>query len=481
MTNIIPANQRFPLVALNINNQFAVQGSALQPYRTLFIGPKGEAGKAEFGKLTEVLNLNDAVYKFGRGSAAFDFCKSFLAQNSEQELHVLVVDDSSFTAREETITVAVSDVQTGSIVLYIGGERVVVAVQEDQSVAMIATNIASMINANEDIQFSAAAAAGVVTLTAKNKGDFTNSIVLEHSLGDGESLPDGVTVTIAEKTAGAGEPAKLPFEQVPDQQFILLSTCYNDNNTLGLIKTELEGRNSPGRSIDGYCLVTVRDTIANLQTKADVFNSQFIVLLPARGNASETRFSGAAVGALARIKSNDPAAGVSRTPLKGISTAGVVRAYSDAENNTLLRNGISSLSFASNEFVLDVVATTYQTDSNNIPDISYFDLGTLLVLSYLRYDLGVLSLQKFSGAKIGKDDVRYVGNQKIVTPGSIKAEILARFDSWEERGLIEGREAFRESLVVERNASDVNRIDITLKPNTINELRIIGYDIQFLL
>ena len=46
---------------------------------------------------------------------------------------------------------------------------------------------------------------------------------------------------------------------------------------------------------------------------------------------------------------------------------------------------------------------------------------------------------------------------------------------------MEGRDAFRKALVVSRNETDVNRIDIVLSPDVINELRILGQDIQFIL
>ena len=106
------------------------------------------------------------------------------------------------------------------------------------------------------------------------------------------------------------------------------------------------------------------------------------------------------------------------------------------------------------------------------------------MLSYLRYDLDLLSATRFAGAKIGEDSQQYrqdLVTQKIVTPKSMSAEIINRFDVWQERGLIEDKAAFRRALRVTRHGSDVNRMDVVLAPNVVNELRILGYDIQFVL
>ena len=46
---------------------------------------------------------------------------------------------------------------------------------------------------------------------------------------------------------------------------------------------------------------------------------------------------------------------------------------------------------------------------------------------------------------------------------------------------MEGLEAFKESLVVERNSGDVNRLDFLLRPNLMNQFRIGATLIRFIL
>lgn len=480
--NFIPANRRYPLTAIRINNEFAVQGDAIQPYRSLFIGPKVAAGSAQNNIVTEITSLGDAATKLGRGSAAYDFAKGFFAQKPGHPLFVLPVDDSGFTARIATLTFTGTGIEAGTLVLYLGGIRTSVNVASGDTVAQIATNVAAALNENKDIPFMAGASAGVVTLTSKNKGIFTQDIQIAESRGASEALPGNLSVAIATTTAGAGVPATLPLTAIDSNtQYILFSTCFNDVATLGLINTELVERNGVTRKVDGYNLIAKYDSNADLLALGKAFNSQFLSIFPAIGGSTESYLAGGIAGQVAKVKANDPAASLRGMEILGAAPALNTEVQSDSQLNTYLLNGISAYDVALGKIRISILATTYKTDGDGQPDLSYFDLGVLLILSYVRYDLDRLATEKFAGAKIGREGARYRDGQKIVTPRTIEAEIINRFDAWEERGLIEDRMAFRQSLQVTRHANDVNRIDIVLAPNVVNELRILGVDIQFIL
>ena len=53
--------------------------------------------------------------------------------------------------------------------------------------------------------------------------------------------------------------------------------------------------------------------------------------------------------------------------------------------------------------------------------------------------------------------------------------------SWVERALMEDLDGFKEGLIVQRNTTDPNRLDVLLPPDLVNQLRIVGVKIQFLL
>ena len=58
---------------------------------------------------------------------------------------------------------------------------------------------------------------------------------------------------------------------------------------------------------------------------------------------------------------------------------------------------------------------------------------------------------------------------------------MALFGTWEEKGLVEGIDRFKADLVVERNASDPNRLDFLLTPDLINQFIVGAAKIAFIL
>jgi len=67
----------------------------------------------------------------------------------------------------------------------------------------------------------------------------------------------------------------------------------------------------------------------------------------------------------------------------------------------------------------------------------------------------------------------------VMTPKLGKAEALGWFREMEKLGLVEGFDQFKADLVVERNASNPNRLDVLLPPDLINQLMITAAQIQF--
>ncbi|WP_269769018.1 phage tail sheath C-terminal domain-containing protein [Zobellella denitrificans] len=66
-------------------------------------------------------------------------------------------------------------------------------------------------------------------------------------------------------------------------------------------------------------------------------------------------------------------------------------------------------------------------------------------------------------------------------PKIIRTELLALFTELETRGLVEDFEAFKSTLVVERNANDRNRLDVLSHENLVNQFRVYAHSVQYVL
>ena len=86
---------------------------------------------------------------------------------------------------------------------------------------------------------------------------------------------------------------------------------------------------------------------------------------------------------------------------------------------------------------------------------------------------------RYPRVKLAGDDTEIPPGQAMVTAKLIKAELVTLHSDWVQAGLVEDVESFKNELIVERNASDVNRVDVLLPPNLVNKLRIFVAKIEF--
>lgn len=107
---------------------------------------------------------------------------------------------------EGTITVSVTTAESGSLFLYIAGDRVVVPVVAGATDAEIATAIVTAVTADANLPVTAAAALAVATLTTKSGGTYGNDISIEFNLGAGEETAAGVSTVVVDMASGATDP-----------------------------------------------------------------------------------------------------------------------------------------------------------------------------------------------------------------------------------------------------------------------------------
>ncbi|EOF5747848.1 phage tail sheath C-terminal domain-containing protein, partial [Salmonella enterica] len=52
---------------------------------------------------------------------------------------------------------------------------------------------------------------------------------------------------------------------------------------------------------------------------------------------------------------------------------------------------------------------------------------------------------------------------------------------WVDQGLVENLDTFKKNLLVERNASDRNRLDVLCTPDLVNQFRFFAAQLRFIL
>jgi phage tail sheath gpL-like len=123
--------------------------------------------------------------------------------------------------------------------------------------------------------------------------------------------------------------------------------------------------------------------------------------------------------------------------------------------------------------------TTYQRNAFAQADASYLDSETLHQLTEVTRRLRSRITNKYPRHKLANDNTRFGAGQAIVTPSVIRGELIAEYAEMEDAGLVENMELFKKYLIVERNATNPNRLDVLLPPDLVNQLRVFAVLNQF--
>ncbi len=483
--NSIPSSLRIPFVAAEFDSSQASQEPALLAYSALLIGQKTSEGTGIADTIYPVTSADDLITIAGRGSQLHRMAIAWFASNNSTSLAVGVLeDDGSGVAASGTITVTGTSTADGVVALYMGGVRLAVVVTSGDSVADIATAIAAAINEDLDLPVTASSLVGVVTVTARNDGECGNDYDMRTNYLDSDETPEGIAIVATALEGGATNPSLTNLiATMGDTWYQVIAQPYTDATSLTAIENELSSRFGPMRMIDGLAITSKADTHANLTTLGNSRNSQHSVIVSQPGENPLTppaEFAAEQAAIVAYYAAINPARPLQTLAMRHALPPAEADRFTPEERNLLLGDGIAtSLAGAGGVVRVERLITTYQTNPSGAADVAYLDASTMLTLLYLRYSFRARMMLRYPRHKLASDGTRLGPGQKVITPKIGKAEAIGWFNQMETKGLVEGKDQFKTDLVVERNISDVNRLDFLLPPNLINQLIVTAAKIAF--
>lgn len=484
--NQIPVNLLTPGQYVEFDNSKAIGGLVDIPNRILLIASKLAAGTATANVPLQISNEADGIAALGRGSIGAAMISALFDVTDTIETWVLPVADSGAGVQATgTIVVAGTPTASGTINLYVAGRRVQVVVTTSDTATTIGDALAAAINADADMPATAAAVTGTVTVTSRHKGTLGNDIDIRVNYYPlSEKTPAGITLTITAMSGGTGDPSiATGLAAIGSTQYNTVIMCFNDDTNVGLIETELDTRWGPLYQNDGHCHIAKRGTVGTLNTWAGSRNNPHLTAWAQENSGiPNPSWEMATVGGTtaAYYLAIDPARPLQTLTLVGIKAAPAEKRFTRSERNNLLSYGIAtSIVDAGGNVVIERAVTTYTLNASSIVDPSYRDIETMFTLSYLRYTVRARISQKFPRYKLADDGTQFPPGQAIVTPKIVRAELIALFRDWEDAGLVEDIDQFKADLLVERNGTDVNRVDVLLPPNLVNQFKVFAAQIQF--
>jgi len=157
-----------------------------------------------------VLNEADAGDKFGFGFMAHRLVLKNALGAAGIETWVMPQAEAggAAAAAGEIDFTGSTGVLAGTLVVYVAGDPIAVAITTAMTVEEIADAVVAAVNARPETPVIAAKTAVTfeVTFTAKSKGTYGNDIDLSLSIGASDATPTGVTAAITAMTGGSGIP-----------------------------------------------------------------------------------------------------------------------------------------------------------------------------------------------------------------------------------------------------------------------------------
>lgn len=482
--NSIPVSLRTPGAYVEFDNSKAISGLPAAPRKILLIGQKLAAGTTAALAALRCVNQNQVTAAFGRGSMLDRMYRAARAGDPLTETWAVALDDTGGgTAATGTITVTGNATGAGTIALMIAGQRLAVGIAQGDTPTQAATKIVAAIAASPDLPVTAANAAGVVTLTARHKGTCGNDVDMRVNYYQGEALPAGLTLAFVAMANGAGNPdvATVFVALGEGEQWPTIITGLNDAASLTAIETEMASRWGPVRMIEGQAWAAHRGTYGTSLAFGAARNSAWSSVLGTGLSPTPTYEAAAVYGAVSAYHlAIDPARPLQTLALPGFLPPAAGARFTRAERELLLADGISTfVTGADGVAMIERAITTYQTDAFGLENISFLDVNTPATAAYLRLSIRSRIIQKFPRHKLANDGTAFARGQAIVTPSIIRAELISLARDLEAAGLMEDVEQFKADIIVERDASDPNRVNALIPPNIVNQFRVFAARVEF--
>lgn len=463
----IPSSIRKPGAYFEFNTTLAVRNLPANVQPTLVVGQRLAAGTVAALVPTRVYSTADAATYFGQGSLAHRMVKAALTANPYLDLTVCALDDSAGAAASGTITFTNAATGSGAITLYVGNDLIQVAITKGDAIATIATSLAAAINALADLPVTASAVAGVVTITARNKGILGNQIDLDITITSGINT----TVAVVAMAGGTIDPTIQPaLDKVYAGSYSLIITPYNDATSLGIVRDHLAAVSGSIEQRPGVGCYAVDTSVASAVTLNTGINNGRMVGALLRGTRSPS-FEIAAALAAVRASESDPARPLNYLPLPGIAAPVEAQRLTRQEQESCLANGVAPLQVGPDGQVQIVrLVTTYTKNIAGVPDPALLDVTTIDSLDYAIRSIRERVLLRFPRAKLSAK-----------TAPAVRTEVLDVCNKLEALGILENVAANKSGIVVERDLQDANRLNIRVPADVVNGLHVIAGRIDLIL
>ncbi|MCL1618335.1 phage tail sheath subtilisin-like domain-containing protein [Ralstonia pseudosolanacearum] len=464
----IPASIRKPGDYFEFNTKLAVRTLPGNQQRLVLIGQRLAAGTVQAATLTSVFSDQQAATFFGYGSQLHLMARAAIKANAYLQLDAVALDDAAgSTAATGSLALAGTATSAGSFQFKIANsDAITVGVSMGDTAAVVAAAINTALGNLADLPVTAAVAAGVVTLTARNKGTQGNQIAITVLQGVAGLVP-----TITAMAGGAADPVLTPaLTAIFPARHNLVCSGLNDQVSLTALRTHLDAVGSPLEQRDALGVYGVTGSLGAATTLAGLINHAFTTCGYLRGTRSQPCELAAAYAAVIASE-EDPARPLNTLSLVGIDVPDASLWLGRTEQENLLYNGVTPMEIGPGQHVQIVRAiTTYVLNPQGVPDIAMLDITTPRTLFYMRKAYRERIALRFPREKLSQR-----------TPPKVRSELLDVSYKSEELEFVENVDQWKDGLLVERDLQNPNGLCAKIPVDVVNGLHVFAGRLDLIL
>lgn len=449
--------------------------------------------------LVGMSSVQDAITLFGAGSPAQRMVAAFFAVNPNTPLYVAPVKAATGGAASTlVITLGGPATLSGTIRCNIVGDNPVdTGFLAGDTATQVAANMAININSQTSLPVTAAAASGVLTLTAKVVGARSNWLRGSARLLSGA----GITSDKARQqffTGGTGNDSYtnvlnfLATTGIRYYYYITEAGCDSVDSTQFLaVKAQIDTLSQPTIGLRQRCVGGSSDTLANTESATTSVNdarAECIWLQNSDTVPSELAANTVAVYSLFETPplssqgvnfdgfGNDPGSApfwnAVSAPLDG-------SAPSQASIKSAVLSGVTPLKVQQGGRTSIVKRLTTHFLNGAVNDYRITDSGKVTICDFFGDDLINLLVLRYPRKLIANDPAQGQppASSNVCTPSQVRNTVIELINTYASANLIDGP-AVINSLVVQRETSPTSRIGIRVPLFTNDPLHTFGISVD---
>ena len=457
----IPASTRKPGVYAEWNTKLAVRNLPTNRQRVLLIA-QHTTNLGAVSALTDVYSATEVAERYGAGSQAHLMADAAIKAYANAALSIITLaDHSAGVAASGKITITGNATTQGVLRVGIGNADVLmVPVAAGDSADTVGKAVKAAIAAQPGLPVSAAEAAGVVTITAKNKGAEGNAIRLLAAC-----TAAGISTTVTAMASGLVNPDIAPaLNAVVAEGHHIIACGINDETNLLKLRAHLDTVASPMEKRWAIGVYGQTGTLAQATTLAGRLNHGHIVSAWYRGTPSLPCELAAAFAAV-MASEEDPARPLNTLALNSIGVCESKDKTMRTEQENALYNGVTPIetSPAGTQAQIVRAITTYTKTANGTADESLLDVTTVRTLIYV------------SRACVDRIALRFPRDKlSDRTPPRVRSELIDVLMRCEELEILERVEENLPKLIVERDLQNTGMLNCRIPSDVVNGLHVVG-------